>query len=235
MIHVNQVALALDGAAVSPQGPRKDPTLAELLAQRERLHSAVKGFYPSLPLSTDSTTPRELEVAGLENVISALAGGIRREALDAAVNASDQMEVAEALDAVADGNADGFYMPLQYPFVQMLEGLAQMALPGSEAGQFLLTNSKFVETQFLAVIQRHEGSLCCFDKAGFLLNSLLDFFKSGKEIVFDTEQKYTFHLPKKVFTTQTEIVVFFDAVYCLYYGQTGPFVKILAAIDAKFA
>lgn len=175
----------------------------------------------------------EPTVADLESVIGALMSASRQDSAAAYARAAAQPEVARALGELTQGDVDGFYFALVYPFEQVVRGLVDSVVPGSHAAQFLVGHARFVETQFRAVIEKYEGSACCADKTGFLMDSLLEFFKTGREVVLDRTQNYTYHLPSKVFQSHAEVLDFFDAVQRLYYGRSEPFIQALARIDAQ--
>lgn len=45
----------------------------------------------------------------------------------------------------------------------------------------------------------------------------------GDKIEFNYNSEYTYHLPKKVFTTHEEIVMFFESLIHLYMGRPGKY------------
>lgn len=177
----------------------------------------------------------EPTIADLESVIGALLSASRQDSAAAYAQAASHAEVARALVELTEGDVDGFHFALIYPFEQVVRGLVDSVVPCSHPAQFLLMQARFVETQFRAVIEQYEGSACCGDKTGFLLDSLLEFFKSGREVTLDRSQRYTYHLPTKVFQTHAEVLDFFDAVQRLYYGRSEPFIQALARIGAQAA
>lgn len=184
-------------------------------------------------MSTEAVPQAEPAATEIENVLGALLNSARLESSASFQKAMEHPQVAEAVLAAFKGDCDGFYFALQYPLSQVMQGLANYVVPGSDKAQFLLGHVSFVESQFRAVIEKYEGTACGADKTGFLLDSLLEFFKSGQPVVLDRTQKYTYHLPAKVFLTHDAILAFFDAVYSLYYGRSAPFVEALAGLEAS--
>jgi hypothetical protein len=59
------------------------------------------------------------------------------------------------------------------------------------------------------------------------LDRLLQYFLTGKEVVFDSDEQYTFGHPTVVFTTHQEIVTFFEGLRSLYYGNPDLYVTAL--------
>lgn len=89
---------------------------------------------------------------------------------------------------------------------------------------FLLTNYSFIEGHFKKLIAQKEGSACSADKSGFIMSSLIRYYKDNKDITINYEQQYTYHLPKVIFNNQEKILEFFDGVQRLYYGQVDKFI-----------
>lgn len=85
---------------------------------------------------------------------------------------------------------------------------------------FLMKHYDFVEIQFKKLITKIEDHPCSADKSGFIMTSLINYFKDNKPIVLNYDQEYTYHLPKLIFNNEEKILKFFDAVHRLYYGQT---------------
>lgn len=84
---------------------------------------------------------------------------------------------------------------------------------------FIQEQKNFLENHFVYQITAKEGGTCCYDKASTIVSHLELFFTNGTEIVFDYTQKYTFHLPKEIFTTHNEIITFYKALVSLFYGN----------------
>jgi hypothetical protein len=84
---------------------------------------------------------------------------------------------------------------------------------------FIKEQKWFLENHFVYQITEKEGGTCCYDKASTIVSRLELFFASGAEISFDYTQKYTFHLPKQIFTTHNEIITFYKALVSLFYGK----------------
>jgi hypothetical protein len=48
------------------------------------------------------------------------------------------------------------------------------------------------------------------------------------EISWDYSAEYTYHLPKQIFTTHSEIIEFFNGIHHLYYGNPDAYIKAMA-------
>lgn len=140
----------------------------------------------------------------------------------------DHPAVASTAGAAARGDVAAFRFGLPQAFDQVIEGLLLQVLPASAEARFLLKNSGFVESQVRARIEAAEGYGCVADKTRFVMRSLLAFFQTGREISFNRNQQYTFHLPTRVLLTHQEVLEFFHAVRQLYHGNPAPYVAVLA-------
>lgn len=140
---------------------------------------------------------------------------------------ADHPHIRESLETARARKYEEFYYALIYPFEQLVDAIVQKALPESHQAQFLMKNSEFVESHFVTLIKKYEGSACSADKSRAILSHLLVFFVTGKKIEFDYSQEYTYHLPKKIFTTHEEILGFFDGVQRLYHGRPDEYLKAL--------
>lgn len=123
-----------------------------------------------------------------------------------------------------------FYFAILYPFSQFIDGLIQVELKGDHNVQFIMKCSRFIENNFVKLIETHEGSACSADKSRTIMKSLLNFYLKGDKIEFNYEQEYTYHLPKKIFKTHDSIIEFFEALYSLYYGNGDKYIKAMLTL-----
>ncbi|MBC8740474.1 hypothetical protein F6X40_27950 [Paraburkholderia sp. UCT31] len=172
---------------------------------------------------------------GIKNVLEGLLAGIHADNEQLFDTVAATPVVKDAVGKVSEGDLDGFYFALLYPLSNMVDGLLERELPLSREAQFLFKHSTFVESHFRRLIEKFEGSACCADKSRTILAKLLRFFNTGAEVSFDYTQKYTYHLPTKVFTTHHEILGFFAALQSLLFGRGEPYVAALGAIYTRMA
>lgn len=172
---------------------------------------------------------------GLRDVLGSLFAGIEDKNKEGYRRVAEMPEVQEAAASVRRGDLDAFFFSLVYPFENLINGLLAVEFPDSHEAQFLFKHSRFVENHFEQIIRKYEGSACCADKSGAILSYLLAFLRTGKEISFDYTQEYTFHLPKKVFTTHEEITTFFKALQRLHSGSPDSYIVALGGIMARQA
>lgn len=162
----------------------------------------------------------------LKNLFGAMFSSIEKKNIESAEAMESLPVVLDALAHLREGDVTRFYFGLIYPINNAVEGLIAKEFSSREA-RFLVMNSTFVEENFKSLIVKYEGSACSADKSRTIMRALLKFYVSGKEIVFDHSQEYTYHLPKNVFTTHAEIVEFFDGLYRLYYGKSDSYMRAI--------
>jgi len=171
----------------------------------------------------------------LASVITCILGFARKDASNIYSLVADQPLIIATRELLQQGRAEDFHYLLQAPFEQVADGMLESLFPGKRDAQFLVTNYRFVERHFNALIDKYEGVACCSDKSRTICHRLLMFFTDGTPISFDYTAKYTFHLPTKIFTTQEEIVEFYYGLRDLHYGSGDRYIKALASLMQKVA
>jgi hypothetical protein len=173
------------------------------------------------------TTPENIK-----SVVEALLAGANGQNIGLAVALADLEPVQNALEAVRNGEPEDFHTWLLYPLSSAVDGLLYSEL-GTEEARFLVKHYRFVESHFERLIVKYEGRACCADKARTILKRLLSFLTTGKEIAFDYNEQYTFHLPRCIFTTHEDILMFFKGLHNLYYGNPDQYLQALLALGPK--
>ena len=171
--------------------------------------------------------------SALHDVLAGLMTGIEATSREKFKAVSTLPVMETALQNVQEGDFDGFYYSLIYPLSQMIDGLLSSVLPKSQEAQFLFKHYRFVECHFQELIRKTEGNTCCADKSHTVMLKLLAYFLTGETVAFDYGQKYTFHLPKNVFTSHEEIISFFKGLHSLYYGNPQNYIEAYARIAAR--
>ena len=131
------------------------------------------------------------------------------------------------LCAVVDPEA--FYFKMVYPFEQFLSGYIRVEITDRSDLTFLLLHSQFVERLFISEIKKREGWACSADKSRAIIQGLATFFRTRSKIAWNYEGDYTYHLPKKVFTTHDSIIEYFNAIWRLYYGNSDKYLDWLSS------
>lgn len=81
---------------------------------------------------------------------------------------------------------------------------------------FVFKHHGMIERHFQNLFSKIEGRACSADKSRTVIRSLARYCRTGEEIKFDYDGKYTFHLPKKIFKTHDEIMELVKALRTLY-------------------
>lgn len=173
--------------------------------------------------------------SALNDVFTGIFASIAKEQAEAFSQVAELPAVQAAREHVRDLDTGGFYYKFMHPIDNLVDGLLAAELPGSSDARFIFKNSQFVECHFRALIEQYDGNSCCADKTRTVVKALLTYLTTGKDIAFDHTQKYTFHLPKKVFTTHQEVLQYFKAVQRLFYGQSDAYMTVLLAISLRLA
>ena len=137
------------------------------------------------------------------------------------------------LCAVVDPEA--FYFKMLYPFEQFISGYIRTEITDRIELTFLLLHGQFVERLFISEIKKREGWACSADKSATIIKGLANFFSTGSKIAWNYEGDYTYHLPKKVFTTHDSIIEYFNAIWRLYYGNSDKYLDWLSSNHVAMA
>ncbi len=172
----------------------------------------------------------------LKHVLSGMLAAAEVDTLAAYAEFSKSPQAQLAVEAIRKGDFDRFYFALQYPAEQVVDGLLASEIPGDAHDvRFLFRHSQFVERHLRKLIEKYEGGPCAADKTRTILRAILRFLKTGDEIAFDYGQEYTFHLPKRVFTSHAQTIEYFHGLKHLYYGNPEPYMKALLAVHQAAA
>ncbi|MBU2765812.1 hypothetical protein HAP94_06280 [Acidithiobacillus ferrivorans] len=169
----------------------------------------------------------EQSATQIQDVITAILDATDQDKIALFTSLLDHPTLQEAQTFARDGQAERFLYALPYPLERVVDGLLQTVLPGKREAQFILRQYRFLNVHFQKIIQRLEGFGCSGDKSRTILDRLLQYYLTGKEVVFDPGEQYTFGHPTVVFTTHREIVEFFEGLYALYYGNPEGYLKAL--------
>lgn len=140
--------------------------------------------------------------------------------------------IQQALEQVRRNDVTGFDHTLLQPLGSLIDGLLSRELPNNQKAQFLFKHGNLVAMHLRNLYERYEGSSCCMDKARGVIRKLSDFLVTGKEISFNDDSPYRFHVPTTILRTHKDIVAFFEALQSLTYGRPELYLQALRTIDA---
>ena len=167
---------------------------------------------------------KEIKKKALVGVLDGLVGAFDIEATSLFLRLVENMTIEKISDY------EELYLFLLFPFEQFVDGAIMSIVSNDCDVRFLLSKSRFVEDHMQKMFQRVEGTGCCTDKARAVVSSLINYYKTGIEISFDYDGKYTYHLPKKILKTHEECVAFYEALKSLYYGNPDKYIHALKGI-----
>lgn len=127
-------------------------------------------------------------------------------------------------------NHEEFFYAILYPFDQFVSGFIKSKIANNNDVVFIIKNQNYIENNYAKIIKDKEGRAFSADKSRTIMKSLIEYYKSGKEINFDYNQEYTYHLPKKVFKTHREIVEFYEGLKDMHYGNNKKYMLAIANI-----
>jgi hypothetical protein len=173
------------------------------------------------------TAKKQADIAA---VIGAMFSATQRDASNVYAFVADEPSVIVARKLAEAQNGEDFFYQMQYPFEQVIDGLLENVFPGNNDAKFIMANHNFIERHFVNLICKMEGSPCSADKSRTICRSLMHFFTSNQPIEFNYQGEYTFHLPKKIFTTHAEIVEFYYGIRDLYCGRSDRYLSAMLKI-----
>lgn len=166
----------------------------------------------------------------IAHVLGSILGAAEKDADNIFSSIASEPAVAKAVEVAKSKNTEDFFYRVVYPVEEAIAGLLRAAGIVSGDIQFIFMHASFVESHYQKMIEKHEGFACCADKSRTIMQALVHFMTTGKEIEFDYSSEYTYHLPAKLFKTHKEIIEFFYGVRDLYYGRPERYLKALAGI-----
>ncbi|MCC5610986.1 hypothetical protein LC612_30615 [Nostoc sp. CHAB 5834] len=169
---------------------------------------------------------------GIASLMDALVNSFQSEQLEAADALAEQPLIKEAREALESHRLDYFWLSF-HPLNQAIDGLIAQAYPQSRKAQYLARHYAFVSNHFRALIEQYEGSSCCADKTRTIIKAILRSLLTSQPIQFDYQQKYTFHLPERIFKTHEEIFEFFEALLRLQAGKSDLYLQFLLKFAQK--
>lgn len=127
-------------------------------------------------------------------------------------------------------NYEEFYFAVIYPFENFISCFIQSEIARNQDVVFLMQNSRFVERNFRSLIEQREGAACCADKSRTIVKRLIDFYTTGNKIDFDYDGEYTYHLPREIFNNHDDVVMFYEGLKSLWYGQHARYLEAMKKV-----
>lgn len=166
-----------------------------------------------------------METAKIEDFLNTLSDSIDRDKVELYKKIIGSSEIKSF-----DGPDEFFYAVL-YPFEKFISGFLYTELEGVNRDViFIYKNSQYIDRSFAQLFIKYEGSACSSDKSRTIVKRLVDFYQTGKKIEFDYNAEYTFHMPKTIFKTHEHIVLFYEGLKDLQYGDNRKYFEAMKTI-----
>lgn len=177
----------------------------------------------------------DVDSQSIAAVLDGLLAAARRtedEAASLVAASADNRYFGLASEALQKGSPEKFEMAVHYPVSQVVGGLVRKHLGNAHELEFLYQHTGFVSSHFRKLIESREGSPCSADKVRTILGAISTFYSRGQKIEWDYDQEYTYHLPRRIFTTHDVIISFFEGLLHLYYGNNERYLTALLKVHS---
>jgi len=125
-------------------------------------------------------------------------------------------------------NPDHVYTMIMFPFKRCLELAINMTQEQKNEVTTLWLNYEFLKRNVSELCSQFYGSGCCVDRGSFIVNSYIEYVKTGIMPKLNWKQKYTFHYPEKGTLKQWFNLV--AGVHRLQYGYNKEYLLALKKI-----
>jgi hypothetical protein len=155
----------------------------------------------------------------IKNTCDAILDSVHKEGVEKQ-DSLEPFKVESVLKSAIKGkDPEEYFYGLEYNIRLALDSFVKTHFSFDPDVVFLFRNYYFVERSFQKLFQKFEGHTCSADKSRTIMVCLVRFYLKGKPIAFDYDQKYTYHLPDKIFKDHDQIVTFYQALRRLWYGN----------------
>lgn len=143
-------------------------------------------------------------------------------------------ELINAYNWKKPDSIDQFTMSVVRPFDRFIRALIKEKVSEDNNVSFLLSKHRFVEMHFTQLISRIEGMSCSVDKASFLINGILSYYLTSKEIDFEN---IAYYVPYAAFTSHKDVINYYESLISLYHGNPAKYLDcyrlILSSLPKK--
>lgn len=140
-------------------------------------------------------------------------------------------KIIESSEIASFDGPDEFFYAVLYPFENFISGFLHTELKTANRDViFIYKNSQYIDRSFAQLFIKHEGSACSSDKSRTIVNRLVQFYQTGTKIEFNYDAEYTYHYPKTIFKTHDHIVLFYEGLKDLQYGDNRKYFEAMKVI-----
>lgn len=160
----------------------------------------------------------------LSDFIESFSNGIKNERMEMFLRVVGESGIEKY------NSFEEFYFGVIYDTEQCIESYVRHSISDNDDVVFLYCNSQFIQRHFEKVIKMKEGWACSADKSRTMINALISFFTTKKEIVFNYDGEYTYHLPSVVFKDHESILQFYKSIKNMYWGDPELYIAELTKL-----
>lgn len=121
-------------------------------------------------------------------------------------------------------SAESFYFSKIYAWEKFIDGYLKHSFKNNNT-IYIYKNYYLLYKHLTRLFETHEGSACCADKARTILNVLIDYFEENKQIQFNYDSEYTYHLPKLILKNQEDVLEYYDSLIKLFSGNVLAYIE----------
>lgn len=162
----------------------------------------------------------------LSNIISTLADSFEKEHVEKSLKFANSIPEESLNEMLYYYNIRKDNYLFNNALKQMNDGIIYKTLETINPKiAFFVSNYGFIQNHYRNILETHEGSACIYDKTSTIMESIYEHLTEGSVIEFNYEGEYTFHLPKKIFRNNNEILEFYIAIEAMYYGRVEKYLE----------
>ncbi len=93
--------------------------------------------------------------------------------------------------------------------------------------------SDFFLGHLTELFQRCEGYACSADKARYILRGAINLHLKSRPISFQGRAGFDYYIPKKILTTQEDVLKYLDSLRFLYHGKPRKYFEYMCEIEKQ--
>lgn len=170
-----------------------------------------------------------MENESIKEAIKSIADGLVKRSLDEA--SKEYSEIVDLFkEIITSTKISDMYIRFNYNIEKALKvAINEVYGEYKEEVFFLINHSSFVDNHFTKFIKTNEGYVCSADKAGYILTHLFKYYTENKGMDFSNKDHYW--IPQSL--DASDVIIFFESIYALYYGNFRKYVDFLNYYNIK--
>lgn len=169
----------------------------------------------------------EITKDGLKEFMMSLSDSIDNENIEFYKRVTESSGIKEC------DTPEKFYLAVLYQWDKVISGYLNSLPDTNKDVAFIYKHSRYLDNHFRGLYERIEGFTCCADKSRTVINRLVKFYRTGVRIEFDSNEEYTYHHPKTILNNHDDIVMFYEGLKSLLYGNPDKYLLAVKQILAS--